>query len=99
MTALLIIIVVLFLLFKGFPWLMAWWIRRQHLKYQEQVGQAYEQARRQQQEQERAQQRASHIEDNAEDAEYQEIVGPREAVVQETFTAEEQVIDAEFEEI
>lgn len=99
MMSFLLTILVLYLLYKATPWLLAWWVRRQHRKYQEQVGEARERAQRQQRAQERTQERANHIEDNAEDAEYQEIAGPRETIIEEEYTVEQQVIDAEFEDI
>ena len=99
MVAFLIILITLYLLYKATPWLLAWWVRRQRRKFEERMGEAYDHAARQQQAQQRAQERASHIDDNAEDADYVELQGPRETVAEETFTVEEQVIDAEFEEI
>ena len=99
MVAFLIILITLYLLYKATPWLLAWWLRRRQREFQEQVGQAYEQAARQQQARQRAEVRSSHIEDNAEDAEFQEIAGQREMVVEETFEAEQQIVDAEFEDI
>ena len=94
MMTFLLTILVLYLLYKATPWLLAWWVRRQHRKFQQQMGETREREARSER-----QERTSHIEDNAEDAEYQEIAGPRETVTQEAFTAEEQVIDAEFEDI
>ncbi|MBR1725961.1 MAG: hypothetical protein IJ724_04815 [Muribaculaceae bacterium] len=99
MVAFLIILITLYLRYKATPWLLAWWLRRRQHEFQEQVGQAYEQATRQQQARQRAEERSSHIEDNAEDAEFQEIAGQREMVVEETFEAEQQIVDAEFEDI
>lgn len=95
----LLTLLILYLLFKGLPWILAWWVRRKQRQFEQRVGDAYERAAQRQQAQERAQQRATHIEDNAEDADYVEIAGPRETVVEETFAVEEQVIDAEFEDI
>ena len=101
MMTFLLTILVLYLLYKATPWLLAWWVRRQHRKFQQQMGETRERETTSERQQARGerQERTSHIEDNAEDAEYQEIAGPRETVTQEAFTAEEQVIDAEFEDI
>ena len=99
MTSFLLFLLVLFLLFRGIPWLLTWWLRRKQRQYQEQMGEAFERATRKQREQEREQQRHEHVERYSEDAEYVEISGPREEVIEETFTAEERVTDAEFEDI
>ncbi|MBR5727632.1 MAG: hypothetical protein IKS64_00515 [Muribaculaceae bacterium] len=99
MTTLLLFLLVMFLLFRGIPWLLTWWLRRKQRQYQEQVGEAFERAAREQREQEREQHRHEYVERYSEDAEFVEISGPREEVIAETFTAEEQVIDAEFEDI
>ena len=99
MTTLLLFLLVMFLLFRGIPWLLTWWLRRKQRQYQEQVGEAFERAAREQREQEREQHRHEYVEQYSEDAEFVEISGPREEVIAETFTAEEQVIDAEFEDI
>ena len=99
MTTFLLFLLFLFLLFRGLPWLASWWVRRKQRQFQERVGEAYERATRERREQEREQQRHEDFERYSEDAEYVEISGPREEVIAETFTAEEQVIDAEFEDI
>lgn len=99
MTALLVFLLMLFLLFRGLPWLLSWWLRRKQRQYQERMGDAYERATRERREQEREQERKGYAEQYSEEAEYVEIRGPRETVVEETFTAEEQITDAEFEDI
>ena len=99
MTTFLLFLLVLFLLFRGIPWLLTWWLRRKQRHYQEQVEETFERAARQQREQEREQQRHEYVERYSEDAEFVAITGPREEVAAETFTAEEQIIDAEFEDI
>ena len=95
----LIFLLIIYLLYKALPWLLAWWVQRQHRKFEQQAGEAYERAAREHRAEQCTHERTTHIEDNAEDAEYQELTGPREVVVEETFTVEEQVTDAEFEDI
>ncbi len=99
MITFLLTLLILYLLYKLLPWAIAWWLRRKQRQFEQHMGEAYERSSHRQQAGERAQQRVSHIEDNAEDADYVEIAGPRETVVQETFAVEEQVVDAEFEDI
>ena len=99
MTTFLLFLLILFILFRGLPWLASWWLRRKQRQFQERVGEAYERATRERREQEREQERHEHAERYSEDAEYVEIIGPREEVIEETFTAEQQITDAEFEEI
>jgi hypothetical protein len=99
MTTLLVFLLMLFLLFRGLPWLLSWWLRRKQRQYQERMGDAYERATRERREQEREQERKGYAEQYSEEAEYVEITGPRQEVIEETFTAEEQITDAEFEDI
>ena len=99
MTTFLLFLLVLFLLFRGIPWLLSWWLRRKQRQFQERVNEAREQAARTNRKQQTEQQRHEYAEQYSEEAEYVEIRGPREAVIEETFTAEEQITDAEFEDI
>lgn len=103
---LLIVLLVMYLLYRSLPLLLGWWLRRKQRQFGEQFDQAREQAararQRQQSEQRRQQseqQRHEYAEQSAEDAEYVDISGPREQMAQESYTPEEQVTDAEFQDI
>lgn len=92
----LLFLLTLYLLSKLVPRLMVWWIRRQQRKFEQQMGQSGNRATGRKTSSGSGVQYESSI---SEDAEFEDIAGPREVVTQETFVAEEQIVDAEFEEL
>lgn len=97
MTFLLVFLLVTFLLIKSAPLMLRWFLRRQQRKYEERIREAFGQEDNNAAE--RTTKRARYEEVVSEEAEYIDIAGPREEVSQESFTVEEQIVDAEFEDI